>query len=304
MGLRQLAAFEAVASELHFGRAADRLGITQAAISQLVQRLERELGLVLLERSSHHVALTAAGAALLDPARRTLAAHAAFAEAAARAATGTHGRLRIATSEATAGPLATILRSFRHEQPGIQVELVALRSSEKPREILSGAIDLAFVRSPQQPAGVHVEPLWTEPLLAVLPTTAARPGATFADPEQLSELPLIIIDRALNAAMHDELVAEARRAGVEPRLGPALIGGREGLAAVASGTGWTLVPTSNPAFDLPDVTCLPFAPPEPQTTVSLLWRMTGASPGATAFAQHARQLARAGALPTGPLPAA
>src|SRR5947209_18258984 len=72
--LRQLAAFVAVADELHFGRAAERIGVVQPAVSQLVRRLERELGIVLFERSSHHVALTAAGTELLPAARRALAA--------------------------------------------------------------------------------------------------------------------------------------------------------------------------------------------------------------------------------------
>src|SRR5205823_4883684 len=72
--LRQLAAFLAVADELHFGRAADRIGIVQPAVSQLVRRLERELGIVLFERSSHHVVLTAAGTELLPIARQALAA--------------------------------------------------------------------------------------------------------------------------------------------------------------------------------------------------------------------------------------
>ncbi len=297
MGLRQLAAFDAVASELHFGRAADRLGITQAAASQLVQRLEREHGLVLFERSSHHVALTAAGAALLEPARRALRAYDAFAETARSAAAGTQGRLRIATSEATAGPLATLLRGFRETYRDLEIELVNVRSDEKPRRILSGDLDLAFARSPLRVAGVHVEPLWTEPLLAVLPASTPHTDEAVVDPAELATLPLIIIDRALHPAMHDELVAEARRAGVEPRLGPPLIGGREGLAAVASGAGWTLVPASNAPMDLPQVRCLRFAPPTPTTTVSLLWRTTGASAATIGFARHAKTVARAGVLP-------
>lgn len=296
-GLRQLAAFDAVAAELHFGRAADRLGISQAAISQLVRRLEQEHGVTLFERSSRHVALTTAGAALIESARATLRAHAAFADAARAAASGAHGTLRIAPSEATVGPLAMLLDGFRQEHPSISVELITVSSAEKPGAVRSGVVEVAFARSAMHAAGVHVEPLWTEPMIAVVPASCVPAGTVAADPATLATLPFIIIDRGANAAMHDELVAEARRAGVEPRLGPPLIGGREGLAAVASGAGWTLVPASSPPTGLPQVVGLPFLDSAPRTTVSVLWRMTGASAATRAFVDHARRVARSGALP-------
>lgn len=296
-GLRQLAAFDAVATELHFGRAADRLGITQAAISQLVHRLERDHGVTLFERSSRHVALTSAGTTLLEPARATLRAHASFTEAAQAAALGHQGTLRIAPSDATAGALATLLEGFRQRHSSIAVDLVTLNSADKPTAVRSGSIDVAFVRAPVRAAGVRRESLWTEPLVAVLPASSAAATATIADRHVLADLPLLIIDRRSNAAMHDELIAEARRAGVEPRLGRPLIGGREGLAAVAAGDGWTLVPASNAPTGLAHVTVLPFGEPAPRTTVSLLWRITGPSAATLAFVEHARQAASRGNLP-------
>jgi DNA-binding transcriptional LysR family regulator len=298
--MRQLAAFEAVAAELHFGRAADRLGITQAAISQLIRRLEHEHEVLLFERSSHHVALTPAGAELLPVARRALRANDAFDKAAAAVAAGHRGTLRVATSEATAGVLADVLRAFGERAPDVRVELQALPSEAKVPGIRSGAIDLAFVRSPTQAAGVRVEALWTEPLVAVVPAASVQPQQRWADPAALSRLPLFVIGRAANAAMHDELVAQARVAGVEPTLGTPLIGGREGLAAIAAGGGWTLAPASHAPLDIGGITSLPFRTPTPQTTVSLLWRKTGASSMTDAFAQVAIETARAGAAHADP----
>ncbi len=295
-GFRQLAAFEAVATELHFGRAADRLEISQAAVSQLIHRLEREHGVVLFQRSSRQVSLTASGAALLEPARRVLHAHAAFVEAASAAAEGSRGTLRIAPTEATAGPLAFLLDGFRREHPSIAVELVTVESAAKPAAVREGTVDLAFVRSPTQAAGVRSEPLWSEPFVAVLPASRVTPGSTEIDPEALSQLPLMIIDRAAHPAMHDALIAEARRAGVEPKLGRPLMGGREGLAAVAAADAWTLVPASNAPDELPQLASRSFPAPEPETTISLLLRVTGASATAMAFVEHARRVTRTGQL--------
>lgn len=118
MDLRQLAAFDALADELHFGRAADRLEISQSAMSQLIRRLEREVAIALSQRSSHHVALTAAGAELLPHARSTLLAAGRLTAAAAAIAGGSAGRLRIGTTPGIGPSLNLLLTRFRAEHPG------------------------------------------------------------------------------------------------------------------------------------------------------------------------------------------
>jgi len=296
--LRQLAAFDAVAAELHFGRAAERLGIGQPAVSQLVRRLEEEHGVVVFERSSHHVALTAAGADLLASARRALAAGRAFDDAARAIAAGTRGVLRIATSDATTGSLAFLVRRFAAAHPEVHVDLQALESDAKAPSLLAGAVDLAFVRAPVRARGVRRESLWTEPLVAVVPSSVARTsGPAAADPTVLARVPLMIIARSAHPAMHDELVAECRVAGFEPRLGPPLASPREGLAAIAAGAGWTLTPRSNAPRAIEGVTVLHFAVPQPTTTVSLMWRATGANVHALAFVALAQAAAAAHDLP-------
>jgi DNA-binding transcriptional LysR family regulator len=298
-GLRQLAAFEAVARELHFGRAAAHLGIGQAAVSQLIRRLEEEQGVVLFERSSHHVTLTAAGAHLLGPASRVLAAERAFVDAAQAIVSGAEGVLRIATSDATARPLAVLVRRFAAAYPGVQVHLQSLESEAKAPGLLAGAVDLAFVRSTVHARGIRVDALWTEPLLAVVPAqVAAACPAGVVDPEILSGVPLAVIARASHPPMHDELVDQCRMAGVTSPLGPPLAGAREGLAVIAAGAGWTLVPASNAPEAMEGVETLRFADPVPTTTVSLMWRSTGASQHALAFARVARSTASLGELPT------
>jgi DNA-binding transcriptional LysR family regulator len=117
MELRQLAAFVAVADELHFGRAAERLGVVQPAVSQLVRRLERELGVVLFERSSHHVALTGAGTKLLPAARRSLSASHELALAAPALVRGEQGELRVGTTEGIGANLKPPPRTVRRRAP-------------------------------------------------------------------------------------------------------------------------------------------------------------------------------------------
>lgn len=296
-GDRQLAAFEAVASELHFGRAAERLGIGQAAVSQLIRRLERECGVVLFSRSSHHVALTAEGASLLEPARAALAAHRAFDAAARGVASGGSGVLRIAPADATAGALAILLRRFAQDRPNVRIELRPVPSNEKVALLLEGEIDLAFTRAPVAAPGVTVERIWTEPLVALVPA-AVEAAMDGADPLVLSALPLTIIARRDHPEMHAELVAQCRIAGIEPRLGAALGDAREGIAAIAAGQGWTLTARSVARHQVVEgVAIVAFDAPGPTTSVSLLGRSIGASAHARAFLDCARVAGDAGLLP-------
>jgi len=135
MELRQLAAFVAVADELHFGRAAEHLGVVQPAVSQLVRRLERELGVVLFERSSHRVVLTGAGAELLPAARRALSARDELAAAAPALVGGRQGELRIGTSEGISAKLNMLLARFAVERPNASIRLEAMHTPAKLRAL-------------------------------------------------------------------------------------------------------------------------------------------------------------------------
>lgn len=254
--------------------------------------------MVLFERSSHHVALTAAGRELLPLAEQALAAGHAFDERASAVAAGHRGVLRIATSDATANSLAMLARAFTDKHPGVGIELVAVDSAEKPSAVMAGKVDLAFARAPGHVPGVHLEALWTEPLVAVVPSSIVPDEPPHrADQAQLAALPLVIIDRVRNSAMHEQLLAECHRAGISPTLGPALAGFREGLAIIAAGVGWTMGPRSNAPRGIDGIAVCEFPEPGPSTTVWLMWRSSGASVHALAFAQVARAAARRGDLP-------
>jgi DNA-binding transcriptional LysR family regulator len=287
MELRQLAAFVAVADELHFGRAAERLGVVQPAVSQLVRRLERELGVVLFERSSHHVVLTGAGSKLLPAARRALSAGDELAATASALVQGEQGELRVGTTEGIGANLNLLLGHFAEERPNVSVHLQAIHTPAKLRAVRDGDLDVAFVRAPVDATGLRVDELWSEPLRAVLPARhplAARATVSLRD---LSSLPLMLGPRSTNPGMHDQLLALCRGAGLEPRPAPPLVSVQEALATISTGAAWTLLTVSNAPRGTRGVEVRAVSDPAAHTTVALASRAAGASPLARSFVEVA-----------------
>lgn len=298
--LRQLAAFQAVADELHFGRAAERLEISQPAVSQLVRRLERELAVTLFERSSHHVALSAAGAELLPLARTALLAAETLTDAAAAIAGGRAGRLRIGTTPGMGPSLNLLLARFRDAQPHVSVDLQAPTTGRKLAGLRTGDLDLAFVRAPVRDRALRVQPLWRERMLAVVPADHDAASSDVADAAALASLPLILLARRTNPAMHDEMLDLCRTAGIEPTLGPPLRGMQEAQALIAAGGGWLLVAEGNAPHGVRGLAVRPLPEPQPHTHVSLAWRAVGLTVPAATFIQVARATADTGQLPVFP----
>ncbi|WP_225830668.1 LysR family transcriptional regulator [Streptomyces sp. NK08204] len=254
MELRQLAYFIAVAEELHFGRAADRLHIVQSAVSQQIQRLERELGADLFDRSPRRVRLTAAGERLLPEARAVLAA-----VEKARACVVVPAGLRVGTSTGLGTHLDRVLAAFAERAPDVPVELVSLPVGERLARVAAGRLDAAFVRAAEPPPGVRVLPLWPDPLVAALP--AAHPLAARAeiDVADLAELPLALTARRNNPALVDLVVGACHTAGFEPLPGPAGGSLQDTLATIGAGSLWTVVYASHArVLHTPRVAYVPF----------------------------------------------
>jgi DNA-binding transcriptional LysR family regulator len=184
--LRQLATFIAVAEESSFTRAADRLHVVQSAVSAGVRNLEKELGAMLFDRSTHNVKLTDSGQALLPEARATLAAAQAARDAVDEARGGLRGTVVLGTMQAQgmrAIDLAGVLAAFRGEHSGVEVQIRhAGGSSEMAHDVRDGRLDLAFVALPgNAPAGLELIPLAHEPIALVVP--ASHPLAKSTDIE-------------------------------------------------------------------------------------------------------------------------
>jgi DNA-binding transcriptional LysR family regulator len=213
--LRQLATFVAVAEEGSFTRAADRMHVVQSAVSAGVRKLEKDLGVMLFDRSTHSVKLTDAGRALLPEARATLAAAQAARDAVDEARGGLRGTVVLGTMQAQgmrAINLVAVLAAFRTEHPGVEV---AIRhsggSSEMAREVIDGRLDLAFVALPGgAPPGLKLIPLASEPIMLAVPAghpLAGRAGVPLASlrDQTLVDLPAgwgirIAVDRSFASA--------------------------------------------------------------------------------------------------------
>ncbi|MFJ6671357.1 LysR family transcriptional regulator [Actinosynnema sp. NPDC091369] len=262
--LRQLEAFLAVVDEGGFGRAADRLHLVQSAVSQQVQRLERELGVTLFDRGGRRARLSAAGERLLPEARAVLAAVRRTREVAARVASGEEGVVRLGTLNGSGDRLYRALA--RLDAAGLRVRPDRSPPARRLAAVRDGELDAALVRAVTDAPGLTVVPLWTDPLYVALPAALAGDRRTLAD---FADLPLRLAPREHNPPFHDLITAAVRASGHAPPAGPPFTTLQRTLADIASGPpSWTV---------LYRVTDLPPAPgiafhrlPDPAVTTSLV----------------------------------
>ncbi|MER8185701.1 LysR substrate-binding domain-containing protein [Kitasatospora sp. NPDC094015] len=281
MELRQLRCFVAVAEELHFGRAAERLLLGQPAVSQQIRRLERELKAELFDRSPRHVRLTRAGELLLPAARRVLDA-----EQAARAAVAGRSapeEVRLGTITGLGELLDRILDAYQQDAPAIRVELHALPVAERLAALADGRLDAAFVRGaiPDHSPGLRFLPVRPETLLIALPARHPLAERAELDLADLAALPLRLTTRRHHPALVDLVLAACRDAGFTPVPGPALGTLQDALAAIGTGTPmWTVVYAANAEMmRLPRVAFRPVRSPGLSLPTALAVRRGGPPPG-------------------------
>lgn len=289
--LRQLRHFVTVAEELHFGRAARRLHMTQPPLSQSIANLEELFKAPLFLRNRRMVGLTAAGAALLPEARRILEEAAALPELVRRAASGEAGRLALSfVSTAGLGMLPDVLRRYRAAYPGVRLVLQEATSDVQFDELLSGRIDAGFVIPPQpgMPEGsadrgvdgaLDYLKIVDEPLVLCAPSglpALAKPGPVRL--RDLPPLPLVIFPRAVAPSLHDAILAAFRAAGVLPTIGQEAIQMQTIVSLVSGGMGLALVPQSVSNLMRPGVEYRALIDPAPLAETGLAWRRDNDSP--------------------------
>lgn len=284
MELRQLRYFVAVAEELHFGRAAGRLGIAQPALSQQIRRLETDLGVELLTRNRRRVALSPAGAAFLPEARETVARAAHAARVAQRTAAGELGRLALGfVGSVTDELLPRVMPVMRARYPDLDVALRELTSSEQLAGFARGELDLGLLRPPSPlPAGLRTRLITREPLVAALPADhrlARLPRLTSAD---LRGEPFVRFPREKGAWMYDLITDYCRGdGGPPPEVAQEAVMMQTITALVAAGTGVSLVPASQRALARPGVAFRPLAS-APQVDLVAAWPHTHPNPARAA----------------------
>jgi DNA-binding transcriptional LysR family regulator len=281
--LRQLRHFLTVAEELHFGRAAERLHMTQPPLSQSIANLEHQLGAPLFLRNRRQVALTPAGSALLPEARRILADAGGLGSLVQRVAAGEAGRLTLAfVSTADYSVLPGILQRYRAAFPQVQLVLREATTDVQAEELLHGRIDAGFVIPPlpgRMESSVAYRKVLEEPLILCAP--AGLDALESEGPVSLRDLPplpLVIFPRALAPLLHDAILATFRAAGLTPVIGQEAIQMQTIVSLVSGGMGLALVPQSVSNLMRAGVAYRALRESTPLTELGLAWRRDNASP--------------------------
>jgi DNA-binding transcriptional LysR family regulator len=248
MELRHLRYFVAVAEELNFHRAADRLHVAQSAISEQVRRLEQELGVQLFDRTQRGVSLTDPGVALLREARRVLNGAAVAQLAAKNARDGATSTLRIGYMPASLpGSVPRALGRLSISMPRLDAALEPGNSFELIEGVRAGEFDAAIVSLPAPTNGLRVTPLSDQCAVAVLPAGHQQAMKSVIRLEQVAPERIVVLPREANRPFYDAVLATCHNAGMSPRfveMPDANID--RTLLAVASGTAMALLPDSVP----------------------------------------------------------
>lgn len=249
MEFRQLQLFVAVAEELHFGRAAARIGMAQPPFSQQIRRLESELGVELLTRTSRRVALTAAGARLLEESRALLARRADVIHAVQQAASGETGTLRVGFSASSAfGVLPDIVLRFRTRFPKVKLELDDSETLNVGAALVSGDLDIAIIRAPFRHEGLTVERLLRERFVLALPARHPRARQEVVALSSLATEPFVLFPRHAAPGLHDLVMSMCLAAGFSPNILQEASSWPSVVGMVEAGLGLTIAPASSQAL--------------------------------------------------------
>ncbi|MFE3223061.1 LysR family transcriptional regulator [Nocardia sp. NPDC059228] len=287
--MRQLRYFVAVAEELSFTRAAQRLHVAQQGLSAQIRQLEKALDLVLFTRTTRSVELTEAGAALLEGVRSALTTLEMAVEGARVAQRRESDRLVLGYLEGAALTLTEpILAAFRAQHPGVTVDMRQFTYEEPAAGLESGTVDVAFVRLPFCAAGIRFEPLFAEPLVALVPAAHRLAELPEVRVRDLLDEPLLgaaTTDPEWNAfwELHDH--RDGRPAPVVSRSSSLL----EELHKVSVGVGVVLTVASARWMPFPRVRVLPVAD-APHNQVTVGWRVDHETPLVRSFVDIARRV--------------
>ncbi len=297
MELRHLRYFVAVAEELHFGRAAERLHIAQPPLSRQIRDLETEIGTPLFDRVARGVELTAAGKAFLPEARLTLAQAERAQRSAQRAAKGETGRLRVGFVEAAtySAILPNVLGFFRMHLPQIGLSLFEMSATEQEEALRDGRIDLGMLDNPPTDAErwLHVESLYSDPLVAALPESHELAKKTRINFAELGEDPFVLFPRTEMPRLYDEFIAACRGAGFSPRVVQQAEGWHTLAGLVGAGVGTAFVPRSLANAQRPGIAYRRVRGLTVAVEMSAVWKRGDRSPVRERFVTALRAVAHA-----------
>ncbi|KAB1129599.1 LysR family transcriptional regulator [Micromonospora sp. DT46] len=300
--LRHLRHFVVVADELHFGRAAERLGMAQPPLSQSVQRLERELAVELFDRSRRQVRLTTAGQLLVGEAEELLAGEGRLRNLMRQVRDGVSGVLRAGVPpETPAVTLRELLDRLAERAPGLDVDLHELTSGEQERMLSEGRLDVGLLHHPVTDDGLRLGAAVDVPLGVLLPRASALARGREVELAALAGLDLVTAPRATAPGWHDHLLEVCRRHGFTPgRVRPAR--NPEFLFGLVLAGGGVAVEPAATARREPRIAWRPVAGSPLVRRTSAAWPRRAAHPAAPMFGQLAAEVLADGSEPPAPPP--
>jgi DNA-binding transcriptional LysR family regulator len=287
MELRQLKYFVAVAEELHFTRAAERLRMAQPPLSRQINQLERELKVRLFRRTKRKVELTQAGALFLPQALETLRQAELALLTAQRAERGEVGLLNIATTSSMPfmDLLPRILHAYRQSFPHVHVVLQEQNTSEQLANLYEGAVDIGFLRLPVRvlPERISVETIHSEPLCLALREDHPLASARDIDLRRLENEALIMYPADLGGGLHDLCVSLCKNAGFVPKVEQEAKTVPVAVSFAAAGLGLAFVPASIRNVHTPGVIYRPLKQPSAKAEIAIAYRNNDRSARVKAF---------------------
>lgn len=279
MDLRHLRCFMAVAEELHFARAAEKLHIEQSPLSRAIKELEEDLGVRLFDRTTRSTRLTRAGKLFLEHVPRIFTALEQARNSVKAVAAGYHDQLRVALSDGITSPrLTTLLAQCRQDEPEVEVRLFEVPLSQQIRGLHDDLYDVGFAQSAEVGDGIVAEPAWSDPLMVAVP--ARHPLLTHKriPLDEVLRYPLATCDPQLCEGYGRQIARLLRRVDTEPLIAEQVASLDLMLTLVAAGYALALVGASQvAACRNPDVVCRPLAGRSPMLTTYLLRRDTDPS---------------------------
>ena len=253
--IRHLRYFLAVAETLHFGKAAERLGMAQPPLSQQIRNLERILGYALFDRTTRGVKLTTVGQFFADRALQTLSRMQDDVEMARRVGAGKEGVLNVGFSGSvmlTALPRA--IESYRRMHPNVELRLRELVTAEQIPAVLDGTLAIGFLRDGEARVGLSLESVIHEPYIAVLPSRHKLAKKKLLSPADLQHEPFVLFARRMGNLAFDRTVACCEAAGFRPNIVQDAPQWPTVLRLVAAGLGVSLAPACVANLMMPGVT--------------------------------------------------
>jgi DNA-binding transcriptional LysR family regulator len=298
--LRHLRYFIAVAEELHFGRAARRLNLSQPPLSQQIRRLEELLGYPLFLRTSRAVTMTGAGAVFLERAQRTLRKMEEDLEATRAVARGEAGSLMVGfIGSGMLTRLPAMLGLYRARYPKVNLHLREFHTSGVIRALLEGSLDVGFLRDGGPVTGLEVETLFDEPFYAVLPSAhplARRSTHSVVDVFALRDEPFVFFSPTAGTRAYEKPVSLCLAAGFRPRVVQEAPQWLTILRLVGAGLGVSIAPACVVRLGTPEVVCrrlrVPRGAAEARSEIELAWKAGESHPIVETFCRLAREKLR------------